>query len=114
MHHELKCFHEDFQAIRAKQMKAMVRFNDRRFSVNDTFTLYEGWADLNSKDNFHRTGQSISGQISHLSTYAVQPGYIVISIDKLGLLIIGEDQEKPEETTNPSNPSPLEENPKEL
>lgn len=87
MHHDLKSHPSQFQPIFDGLQKSMNRVNDRKYAVNDTWTLNEG---ENSLDGFQYTGRTVSGVISHIDTFGCQPEYVNLSLDKVGMLIVKE------------------------
>ncbi len=87
-HHELKCFTKQFEHIVSGSKRAMVRFNDRGYGVGHTFTLNEGELDLNG---FRYTGRKVSGVISHLDDFGCDYGYVVLSLSKVGMLVVEEE-----------------------
>ena len=87
MHHDLKCVPKQFQPVHNKKMKAIVRENDRNYQIGDTVTLQEGWPGIN-KDNFDYTGKEVSARISHLDDFGCQHGYVNLSLDDVGMLIV--------------------------
>lgn len=84
-HHNLKCFVDHFQPIADKANKSQVRKNDRNFKINDTVTFHEGYSE---NGDYIFTGRKISAVISHIDNYALQDGYVNLSLDKVGTLII--------------------------
>lgn len=85
MHHDLKSHPSQFQPIVDRRQKSMNRFNDRNYAVNDTWTLHEG---ENSLTGFKLTERTVSGAISHMDTFGCQPGYVNLSLDEVGKLVI--------------------------
>lgn len=82
-HHDLKCVPKHFQPLVDGVQKAEVRRDDRKYQIGDTVTLHEG--DL-SLDGFEYTGRKITAQISFMSDYGCQPGYVVLSYSRMGML----------------------------
>lgn len=85
MHHDLKCVPKQFQTVHDKKMKAIVRENDRNYQVGDTVTLAEGWPGI---DGFDYTGRKVSARITHLDDFGCQHGYVNLSLDDVGMLIV--------------------------
>lgn len=85
MHHNLKSHPSQFQPIFDGRQKSMNRINDRKYAVGDTWTLNEGEGTL---AGFQYTGRTVSGVISHMDIFGCQPGYVNLSLDKVGMLIV--------------------------
>lgn len=85
MHHELKQFVKHFQPVVDGKKRSLVRFDDRGYQVGDTVTLNEGQPGL---EGFEYTGRTITGQICFIDDYGLDSGYLNLSIDRVGLLII--------------------------
>lgn len=85
MHHELKTHESQFEPVAEFRMKSIVRFNDRNYSIGDFITLHEGYYE-NGK--FEYTGRKVSAEISHIDDFGVQDGYVSLSLDKVGMLIV--------------------------
>lgn len=83
-HHNLKSYVTHFQAIQSGDAKADVRINDRNYQANDTVTLHEGemW-----NGEFIGTGNSITAVISHVNNFGVNDGYVVLSLNRVGMTI---------------------------
>jgi ASC-1-like (ASCH) protein len=84
MHHDLKIFDENFLGIYLGLKKAEVRFDDRKFKVGDTITFHAG---AYSKGEFKYDGRKVSAEISHIDDFGVMGGYVLLSLDKVGMLI---------------------------
>lgn len=87
-HHDLKSFTEEYEAIDRGFKKAEARFNDRSFQIGDTVTFHDGWPDLNAEGGYHFTGRNTSAVVSWISTYGMQEGFVNLSLDRVGLVII--------------------------
>ena len=85
MHHDLKQFDGNFQDIVDGKQRAMNRMNDRNYQVGDTMTLREGHDSL---EGYQYSGRLVSCRISHTDRFGCQSGYLNLSIDNVGLLII--------------------------
>lgn len=91
MHHDLKQFTDHFQHIVDFQMKAMVRRNDRNYQVGDTVTLREGVPDASEESGFKYTGKEVSAMIFFIDDFGCQPGYVTLSLGRVGLTIVHKD-----------------------
>ena len=87
-HHSLKIVSEFFQDVVDGNKRAETRFNDRDYRVGDTITLNEG--DLDCGD-FIYTGRKVSGTISHICSYGQQEDWVVLSLSKIGMLIVDDE-----------------------
>lgn len=85
MHHDLKAHESQFDPVAEFRMKSIVRFNDRSYAIGDTITLHEGWLE---DGQFIYTGRKVSAEISHIDDFGVQDGYVSLSLDKVGMLIV--------------------------
>jgi len=85
MHHDLKDVPRYYQHIVDGKKRSEVRLNDRQYKVGDTITLHEGWPGLNG---FEYTGRTVSARISYIDDFGCQDGYVNLSLDDVGLLII--------------------------
>lgn len=85
MHHDLKLFTKYFQPVVDGKKRSEVRFNDRQFEIGHTVTLHEGQPGLNG---FEYTGRTVSAQISYIDDFGLEPGYVNLSLDKVGMLIV--------------------------
>lgn len=85
MHHDLKCVTKHFQPLVDCVKKSEVRYDDRKYTVGDTVTLHEGELSL---EGFEYTGRKITAQISFISDFGCQPGYVELSYSKMGMLYI--------------------------
>ena len=85
MHHNLKAHKSQFNPIHAGVMKSIVRNNDRNYKIGDTITLHEGEYD---NGQFIYSGRKVSGEISYIDNFGTQEGYVSLSLDKVGLLIV--------------------------
>lgn len=91
MHHDLKCVTKHFQPLVDGKQKAEVRRFDRPYEIGHTVTLHEG--DL-SLEGFRYTGRKITAQISFISDFGCQPGYVALSYDRMGMLDVLNGGEK--------------------
>lgn len=89
MHHDLKLFTKFFQPVVDGKKRSEVRLNDRNYEIGDTVTLYEGQPGL---EGFEYTGRTVSAMISYIDDFGCQHGYVNLSLDKVGMLIV-EDKE---------------------
>lgn len=89
-HHDLKLFRGYFQDVVDGNKKSEVRFNDRNYEVGDTVTLREGQLE---NGVFEYTGREVSAYITHIDSFGVQEGYVNLSIGRVGLIIIGDNNE---------------------
>lgn len=87
MHHDLKLVAKYFQYVADSKKRSECRLNDRNYQVGDTITLKEGWPAIN-KDKFEYTGREISARITHLDDFGCQHGYVNLSLDNVGMLIV--------------------------
>lgn len=87
-HHDLNSDKRQFKGFRSRKKKAMIRLNDRAFSVGDSFTLYEGEFD---EGKFKRTGATESGIFTDIDDYGCQHGMVMLSCDQMGLTIVHKD-----------------------
>lgn len=85
MHHDLKTVPKQFKPVLDGKMKSIIRENDRDYQINDTVTLNEGWQGLNG---FEHTCESISARISYIDDFGCQHGYVNLSLDDVGMLIV--------------------------
>lgn len=85
MHHDLKTVPDQFQPVYDKRKKSIIRENDRNYQVNDTVTLIEGWEGL---EGFEPTCITESARISHIDDFGCQHGYVNLSLDDVGMLIV--------------------------
>lgn len=85
MHHDLKLFTKYFQPVVDGKKRSEVRINDRQYQIGDTVTLHEGQPGLGG---FEYTGRTVSAMISYIDTFGCQPGYVNLSLDKVGMLIV--------------------------
>lgn len=76
MHHELKILPRHFQPVLDGRKPFEIRFNDRNFQEGDTVTLNE-W------DGERYTGRSADRQITFVTDYAKQPGYVVFGMKEV-------------------------------
>lgn len=79
--HELKCFPDRFENILSGACKADVRFNDKGYEEGDRVFLYEGYPD--AYYNFVFTDRVLSAKITYVDRYAVQEGFVVLSLEVL-------------------------------
>lgn len=74
--HELKIAPEYFQAVEAGIKPFEIRFNDRNYRIGDSLVLRE-W-------NGHSyTGKVVYREITYITDYAQQEGYIVMGIKNI-------------------------------
>lgn len=86
MHHELKILPRYFQPVLDGAKPFEIRDNsDRSFQEGDTVTLNE-W------DGERYTGRRASRQITFVTDYAQQPGYVVFGMKEVVLVIHAPDQ----------------------
>jgi hypothetical protein len=85
MHHDLKTVPKQFKPVFEGKMKAIVRENDRDYQIGDTVTLNEGWQGLNG---FEPTCALVSARISYIDDFGCQHGYVNLSLDDVGMLIV--------------------------
>ena len=74
MHHELKSVAPHFEDVRSGKKTFEVRFNDRDYQVDDTILLRE-W------DGQDYTGRTCPIVVKHMTNFAQQEGYVVMSIE---------------------------------
>lgn len=74
-----------FQDIVDGKMRAITRFNDRKYQVGDIVTLHEGRLD---DGVFQMTGRKVSAAISYISDFGCQDGYVTLSLSRVGLIYI--------------------------
>lgn len=74
--HELKIYQEYFEAVKDGRKKFEIRKNDRDYKVGDILVLLE-------YDKYYEafTGEKITVEISYLTGYAQQDGYLVLGIE---------------------------------
>lgn len=87
MHHDLKLFTKYFQAVVDCQKRSEVRYDDRNYQIGDTVTLREGQPGVNG---FEYTGRSVSARISYIDDYGLDSGYLNLSLDSVGMLIVND------------------------
>lgn len=81
MHHELKILPRYFQPVLDGAKPFEIRDNsDRNFQEGDTVTLNE-W------DGASYTGRSVTRQITFVTDYAQQPGYVVFGMKEAPAVI---------------------------
>lgn len=88
-HHDLKLFTKYFQPVVDGKKRSEVRFNDRRFQIDDTVTLHEGQPSING---FEYTGRTVSASISYIDDFGLNGGYVNLSLRDVGLLIVMDDK----------------------
>jgi DNA polymerase elongation subunit (family B) len=79
--HELKIEPPYFQAVVDGRKRFEIRKNDRDFSEGDTLLLKEF-----EPVNKEYTGREVEVKALYITDYAQQPGYVVISIRKIGAM----------------------------
>lgn len=82
-HHHIRSAPDRFKFIKNCAQSGSVRFNDRNYQAGDWITLYE-YDEINDR----YTGEKVSGIISHVDSYGCQPGYVNLSIDRMGVEIL--------------------------
>lgn len=85
MHHNLKAVKKSFQPLWDGQLTHQNRFGDRHFSPGDTVTFHEG--SLDWKGTWKPTGRTISARISLVTTYALLPGWVGLSLKSIGMTL---------------------------
>ncbi len=85
MNHNLKLISQHFDPVLAGKKTSEIRFNDRNYQVGDIVTLNEG--DLDSGE-FRYTGRKVSARIGYISNYAVNDGFVCLSLNDVGLLLV--------------------------
>ncbi|MGH1867198.1 ASCH/PUA domain-containing protein [Enterococcus durans] len=88
MTHELKILPEYFEAVTSGRKQFEIRKNDRDFKVGDQLILREWgeqynffeWPTLVTWCDY--TGNSYKTEITYITDYAQQPGYVVLGIKK--------------------------------
>lgn len=98
-HHNLKCNSKAFQGILAGVVHGDIRYNDRNFRNGDSVTYYEieTTPDAQGVPRIQTTGNTVNARISYVTTFEEYsnylPGlaefmdYVVLSIDRVGLMI---------------------------
>lgn len=76
--HELKIYQEYFEAVKDGRKKFEIRKNDRNYKVGDILVLLE-------YDKYYEafTGEKITVEITYLTDYAQQDGYVVLGIEEI-------------------------------
>lgn len=76
--HELKITSEFFEAVKDGRKKFEIRKNDRNYNVGDILVLLE-------YDKYYEafTGEKITVEISYMTDYAQQDGYVVLGIEEI-------------------------------
>lgn len=76
--HELKIYQEYFEAVKDGRKKFEIRKNDRDYKVGDILVLLE-------YDKYYEafTGEKITVEISYMTDYAQQDGYVVLGIEEI-------------------------------
>ena len=76
--HELKIYQEYFEAVKDGRKKFEIRKNDREYKVGDILVLLE-------YDKYYEafTGEKITVEISYMTDYAQQDGYVVLGIEEI-------------------------------
>lgn len=78
--HELKCYSQYFQRICTGQKTFEIRKNDRDFQVGDILCLKE----YDEKTGYPDYGpDQRRAEITYMTDYAQQPGYVVLGIKLL-------------------------------
>lgn len=85
MHHDVKQYDGNFQDIVDNKQRAMNRFNDRNYQVDDSATLFEGHDSL---EGYQYSGRTISVRFSHIDTYGCQDGFVNLSLSNVGMLVV--------------------------
>lgn len=78
MRHKIKCFQDRFIPIKMGKCKVDIRFNDRNYKIGDILILQEGYPSINE---FIYTGNTITAEITHSSTYGVKDGFVALSLE---------------------------------
>lgn len=87
-HHDLKLFIDFYGEVESGRMTAMNRSNDRNFKVGDTVTMHEGAPSIEALGGFEYTGRNISARISHVTPFGCCEGFVCLSLNDVGLVII--------------------------
>ena len=76
--HELKIGSEFFEAVKDGRKKFEIRKNDRDYKVGDILVLLE-------YDKYYEafTGEKITVEITYMTDYAQQDGYVVLGIEEI-------------------------------
>ncbi|WP_218683886.1 ASCH/PUA domain-containing protein [Carnobacterium maltaromaticum] len=76
--HELKIEPKYFEAVKDGRKKFEIRKNDRNYKVGDVLILLE-------YDKYYEafTGEKITVEITYLTDYAQQNGYVVLGIEEI-------------------------------
>lgn len=76
--HELKIEPKYFEAVKDGGKKFEIRKNDRDYKVGDILVLLE-------YDKYYEafTGEKITVEISYMTDYAQQDGYVVLGIEEI-------------------------------
>lgn len=90
-HHDLKQYTKHFQQIVDGLMKSIVRYDDRNYQIGDTVTLREGAPDSEEEGYFKYTGKEVSAIITFIDDFGCQPGYVSLSLGRVGLTIVHKD-----------------------
>jgi ASC-1-like (ASCH) protein len=75
--HELKCWGEYFGRIQSGQKTFEIRKNDRDFQVGDILLLREFDQE---KGEYIDYSTPVRAEVVYMTTYAQQPGYVVMGI----------------------------------
>lgn len=86
MIHELKILPEYFEAVASGRKQFEIRKNDRDFKVGDYIILrewgerynFDEWPDFVAWRDY--TGNSYKAEITYITDYAQQDGYVVLGI----------------------------------
>lgn len=76
MHHDLKILTVYYPRVLEGSKPFEIRFNDRNFQEGDTVTLNE-W------DGERYTGRAVTRQLTFVTDYAQQPGYVVFGMREI-------------------------------
>lgn len=93
-HHRIKCFLMQYERILAGKQRAINRYLDpiRDFREGDTLTLCEGYPDLAVEGGFAYTSRELSAQISCIDRVGCITDFGTLSLQNLGMLIVGESK----------------------
>lgn len=76
--HGLKIYQEYFEAVKDGRKKFEIRKNDRDYNVGDILVLLE-------YDKYYEafTGEKITVEITYMTGFAQQDGYVVLGIEEI-------------------------------
>lgn len=101
-HHNVRSHTDLFTGIVARKIFSDLRKNDRNYLAGDSITYHEIIpVQLFNEEVIHFTGNKISALISHVITFEDYSRYlvgledhkdlVVLSIERIGLMIVGEN-----------------------